>query len=417
LYGGKEPNVKKGSLLSIRKNDRIDAMKDITIIGAGLVGKSLALALAPLGYEITLLENQLENSRPNPAQDRPLSLSYASVQILKTLEIWPALAESSTPILEVHVSEQGRLGRMCFTANEMDVSALGYVVSFTKLQEILFEKISQARNIALIEVDNINSISQNDDYVTVNYSNQTLHTTLLLGADGALSDTRRLLNIPVTEKTSDSLALIGHIQVENPHQFRAYERFTKMGTIALLPLFSQNQYRFVWTLPEKKAMQLNSDDMRHTISNSFLNRIDITNFALENKFPLKTILANQMAQGRAAILGNAAHTFHPIAAQGFNLSLWEVAVLAELIDAKNIPLSPQILQDFAQAIAPNQKRVLDLTQHISTLFELPFLGHFRSLGLLGTELVSPLKKRIAHQLMGLSGKVPRLVLGEALFAQ
>lgn len=391
-------------------------MKDITIIGAGLVGKSLALALSPLGFEIALLESHLENSRANPSQDRPLSLSYASVEILRSIGIWPSLAETAVPIHEVHVSEQGRFGRMQFSAEEMQVPALGQVVSFSKLQDILFTKISEASNIELVEVTKLNSISQHADKIIVNYSNDAkISARLLLGADGTQSDTRNLLRIPITEKSSDSVALIGHIVAQDEHHFRAYERFTDMGTMALLPLFSKNHFRFVWTLSRGQAETLNPESMRAAFEKSFYNRIEIKDFVFESQFPLKTLLAKEMVKGRGAILGNAAHTFHPIAAQGFNLSLWEVAVLVDLISEcqfHNNPLTEKILQDFENAVSPNQNRVVDLTQNISTLFELPFLGSFRGLGMMTTEFLSPIKKRLARQLMGISGKVPKLVLSD-----
>ena len=366
-------------------------MKDITIIGAGLVGKSLALALAPLGYNIALFENHLENSRANPGQDRPLSLSYASVEILKALGIWPNLADSASPILEVRVSEQGRFGRLKFSAEEMKVQALGQVVSFSKLQEFLFTKVSEANNIELIELDKLQSIVQMKEYIHLNYyknSDALLQTKILIGADGTQSETRKLLNIPVTEKKSDCVALVGHIAARDEHHGIAYERFTEMGTMALLPLLSKKHYRFVWTLPEMNANKLSEESRRSIFEKSFNNRIEIADFSVELQFPLKTIIANEMVQGRGAILGNAAHTFHPIAAQGFNLSLWEVAVLVDLISEckmKGAELSDQVLKDFGNAVSPNQNRVIDLTNHISTLFELPFIGSLRSLGMLSTD--------------------------------
>lgn len=395
-------------------------MKDITIVGAGLVGKSLAVALAPLDLSITILENQPKNIKGDINQDRPLSLTHASVEILKALEIWPSLQNTAVPIKSVHVSEQSRFGTLCFSAEEMRVPALGYVVSYANLQDALYEAIIASENISIREIKSVEAISQYAEYVSVNFTEngpQEISSKLLIATDGEKSHSRDLLNIPVKKHPSDDVAMIGSLIIDGVHNNRAYERFTKEGTMALLPLANKNEYRFVWTLPKKIADNFTEKSIQEQFNQSFANRIAIKQLTKTAQFPLETIIAEQTVKNRAALLGNAAHAIYPLAAQGFNLSLREVADLAELIaDAvlSEQSLSSEILLKYATNTAPNQKRIIDITRQISVLFDLPLIGSLRGMGLLATSLIKPAKFQLARRLMGLAGKVPKLARGVSI---
>jgi len=404
---------------------------DIVLIGAGLVGTSLLVALKNQGMRIAVLENHLPDVTTNPKNDtRPLSLSYSSSVILQALNIWPELKDFACPIKSVHVSDAGAMGAIHFSAKEQGVFALGYVVSFGALQRLLYQHALEKEQIEIIPINELVSIQCESTGATVAVNTATgrreFNASLVIAADGAQSASRELLKIPTERSDRGDVALIAEIYLDGEHDYGAFERFTHEGTFALLPLFNRKRYRLVWSMQADIAnavSQWSDKKFKAHIEAVFSGRIPVIEKITRGKqFPLQTIIAKEQIRPGFVLLGNAAHTLYPVAAQGFNLGLRDVAVLAEiLVNARHTMESLgdlPVLNQYLEWRLSDQKRVLGLTDGISHLFglQIPLLKSVRGLGLLMTDLVLPIKKRLAKRLMGLGGRLPKLARGIGLGA-
>lgn len=402
---------------------------DVILIGAGLVGASLVVALQNQGLKVAVLETHLPDVTANPKKDtRPLSLSYSSSMILQTLNIWPELEKFACPIKSVHVSDAGALGAIHFSAREQHVSALGYVVPFGDLQHALYQRAAEQPNVDFIAITQLMAIrcEETGATVTVNAANgeREITASLVVAADGTHSTSRDLLKIPTERSDRGDVALAAEIYLNGEHEYAAFERFTREGTLALLPLFNRHRCRLVWSMHKDMARdvaQWGDEKFKEYIENSFAGRIPaIEKINRGGQFPLQTIIAKEQIRPGFVLLGNAAHTLYPVAAQGFNLGLRDVAVLAEtLVNARSQLESIgdlSVLQAYVEWRVSDQERVAGLTDSISHLFglQIPLLKPARGLGLLATDLILPIKKRLAKRLMGLGGRLPKLARGIGL---
>lgn len=401
---------------------------DIVIIGTGLVGTSLVVALQGAGLRVGVLETHVPIAGQSGGDGRPLSLAYGSQKILETLGIWRELAELAEPIQMVHVSEEKQLGTLCFRAGEERVAALGYVAPFEVVQEKLYQQAAQNQQVKFIPIQKVTGI-QNSAAKTV-LTVQTIEgekkitTELLIAADGAHSPTRELLGIAAVEKQQDDQALTMLLELTQPHQHSAYERFTHNGVIAVLPLKNPLRCRLVWTISGDFAQEVSAwsdNQLADYLRAAMHDRLGAWRIIERGKaYPLETVLAQEQIRPGVVLLGNAAHTIYPLAAQGFNLGLRDAATLAEVIieARKNNQMlgDESVLQSYVDWRSADQRWISGLTSGISQFFELhiPGLGPLRGLGLLVTDLIPPLKHRLARRLMGMAGKCPKLARGISL---
>lgn len=399
---------------------------DIIIVGAGLVGTSLAVALQNQGLRIAILEHHsLQKPHVLKEDKRPITISLGSYQILHTLGVWKELADEACPVSIVHISEQGVLGAVRFRADELSVPALGYVIPFSRLQEIFYQRAAVQKDVEIISINKIKSIQCSDENAVIHYvavdGEKKLGADLLVGADGTQSTVRRFLNISIKEENKNKIALVALLELEKPHHFTAYERFTSQGTLAILPLFRRHYCRLVWTMPEIKA-----DEIKQWADKEFQKAVqmifghylgNIKSAIQDNRYPLQLLLTKQQILPHFILIGNAAHTLYPLTAQGFNLGFRDVAVLSEVLTTAHREKKSlgdiRLLQNYERWCKTNQNLVIGLARSISGLFslELPLVNRLRGFGLLATELLLPIKKRLAKSAMGLAGRLPRLVRG------
>lgn len=378
---------------------------DIVIVGAGLIGASIALGLQNQPFSITMLETHVPDifAKTNP-DSRPLSLSYGSIGILKSWGVWHALEKEACPILSVHVSEKGKLGTIHFSANELRVPALGFVVPFEKLLPALFSKISTQN---IISIQSIQKIRCDHDGAKIdiktNSAERHIHADLLIAADGTHSTCRDLLSIETIEKNNQDQAIIYQLNLSEFHECVAYERFTKQGVLAVLPLSDKKAARLVWTISPRQFQYVKSWNEKETLcflQDVFEGRLSIVMATKTACFPLKTVLAKTQITPSAILLGNAARTIYPVAAQGFNLGLHDVATLCDiLIEAtaqkKNLD-DFSILKTFEAEARDYQKTILKITHQLAP----SGLSTLRGLGLLSMDMISPIKNNLAQYLMG-----------------
>lgn len=380
---------------------------DIAIVGCGLVGSSLAHALAQTDKKILLLDAK-PLLKLDASKTRPISLNYSSVCILKNLKLWEKLTPFATPIDTVHISEKGCFGAVRICANDYNIAALGQVLPLHHLYNNLIEALHQQANLTLLTPVAVEALKTLDNGMALTLSNQSRVTAdLVIGADGANSTVRNRLNIQTDTKTSAEKAIVATLTAT--HNNTAYERFTKDGIVALLPQ-ANNRCGLVWTTK-------NAEHLLHRSDAAFLETLQaqmgfklgqLTNISPRFAQDLQFTVAKEQTRPHCVLLGNAAHTFYPIAAQGFNLSLSDMAALVETIET-NKPLSA-----YEAWRNSYQSSIMQFTQSLAFVFGqdvLPIKAG-RQAGLAMLAKIPTLKHLLANFAMGTAGKTPKLALSE-----
>lgn len=389
---------------------------DLVIVGGGLVGLCAALALQKSAQNILLLEAaSLSQPETGGLNARSIALSYSSVQIFKALGVWPDLKKQAAPIRTIHISSQGRWGVSRLRADDYELDALGYVIESRLLAASLLEKVERCDNITLLNEARFESI-ENSGELRIGYSHQQQqfqqNAKLALIADGAGSSARASLGIE--HKTIDygQSAIITNVEFEKPLAGFAYERFTEQGPLAMLPL-SGNRYACVWTRePDQAAELMKADEATFiaALQQCFGFRMGFIDKTGERFcFELKRTQAEQLSQGRCVLVGNAANALHPVAGQGFNLALRDVATLYDLLDGRPVDTLDQaaigqLMASYEGNRKAEQRRVIRLGDGLVSLFsnELPLINHFRAGGLALLDQLPAMKAQVAMTGMGMS---------------
>lgn len=393
---------------------------DILIAGGGMVGASLALALAPQGWRIGIIEAVPPRADSQPSyDDRATALAWSSRRILEGLGVWGALVAEATPITQVHTSQRGRLGIARLRAEEFDQAALGYVVPNRVLGRKLSAALEVHDNVRWFCPARVADLAQDADGVTVSldaeHGSAQLQARLLVAADGARSGLRQRLGVEVREHDYGQRAVIVNLTPEIPHGGRAFERFTDDGPIALLPLGERCDV--VCTVAEDKVedvLALDDAAFQGYLERRFGERLGhLTRPGKRLSYPLRQVQAERQRVGRVLIAGNAAHSLHPVAGQGFNLSLRDVAALAEVLARVEDPGSEPALDTYLEARHADQRAIGRFTDTLLGVFALPgsLPAHARGLGLLALDLLPGLRQVFGRFTMGLTGKVPKLARG------
>ncbi|WP_353572228.1 2-octaprenyl-6-methoxyphenyl hydroxylase [Candidatus Albibeggiatoa sp. nov. BB20] len=397
---------------------------DIVVVGGGLVGASLAACLRHLPLKIAIIEAKPQTI-PAENDNRIIALNYVSRRIFEGMDIWQKIAPDAEPIKHIHVSNRGHFGIARLPHDLLNLPALGYVVRAKHIGKGLNVGLDSTNMIAPAQVI---QITTQDDSVTVEYQQQehihSLSTRLLIAADGANSQICQQLNIPIHSQNYDQTAIVTNISVDKPHQNIAYERFTDTGPIALLPI-AEKQYSLVWTVKHETVdsiQQLDEAGFLHTIQQQFGWRAGRF-IASEPRFafPLSLSYSEHLTTQRTIIMGNAAHTLHPVAGQGFNLGLRDVASLAEVINKAwehgqlDVGLG-SVLQTYESYQTEDQKAVTWLTDGLVQVFSNNFmpLAAARNLGLLSLDALPPVKKYLMRQMTGLNSYPSRLARGRKM---
>jgi 2-octaprenyl-6-methoxyphenol hydroxylase len=349
--------------------------------------------------------------------------------IYEGIGLWPRLAAEAEAVTQVHVSERGRFGVTRINAAEQGVDALGHVVPNRLLGRVLNEGMQAAAGrsaMTLFCPAKVEAITPGLDHVALNLSGAApgrITARLLVGADGAGSRVRDALNIGVRERDYHQSALVANLTPERRHGGTAYERFTPDGPIALLPI-GETRCALIWTLPAARAealLALDDAAFLERLHTGFGHRVGyFTKVGKRQAYPLKRRLALASYRGRGVLIGNAAHSLHPVAGQGFNLGMRDVAVLAELLADAMVtgsdPGAQALLARYAEWRRKDQANVSGFTDWLVRIFSnrVPVLATGRALALTGLGAMPPAKRRFARARMGLSGHSPRLVRGMTL---
>jgi len=403
---------------------------DIIIAGGGMVGASLARALAPLGLRVAVVEPVEPGAASQPSfDDRSTALSRASQRAFTAMGLWPAIAETATPIRAIHVSDRGSFGLCRIEAAEQGVEALGYVVVNRVLGQTLFASLAAEGGPQLYRPARIAAVTQTDESVTATVAREDggreerLEAALLVAADGARSAVRDAVGIGMRERPYDQVAITGNLATSSPHDNVAYERFTTDGPVALLP-FSEGRSAFVWTLSPAEAERvtaLDDDAFLTEFQAAFGWRLGrLSRVGRRVAYPLSLTRAERLHAGRVVAVGNAAHGLHPVAGQGYNLGMRDVAALADLVAEAvaegDDPGSPALLARYADWRRGDQRKVVGFTDGLVRLFgsERETARAARGIGMLGLDIIPGAKRAFARHTMGLAGRLPRLSRGVPL---
>ncbi|QNW93928.1 2-octaprenyl-6-methoxyphenyl hydroxylase [Acinetobacter seifertii] len=398
--------------------------QQVIIVGGGMVGLSLSLMLAKANIAVKLLEAVKypnyddQNVAPyhSSFDARNTALSRRSVQIYQKLGLWDALQQHATPILQVHITEQGSFGKARLVAEQEKVESFGQVIENAWLGRVLLTQVRQQPLIELIDSVQVTALTQDAEQVHIEAQRGDellkLESKLLIAADGRDSFCRQATGVGVDVHDYDQVAIVTTVQTSKPHEQVGFERFSALGPLALLPLPGEYRRSVVW--PVKKGTEdewLGEENDQH-----FLSALQQTYGDRAGKFektgkrfsyPLSQVLAHKQAVGRVILMGNAAHTIHPVAGQGFNLCLRDADVLLrylvnQLSTSDDIG-NPDNLLAYEQARLSDQQRVIKFCDTVVRGFsnQNPLLKLIRNTGLIAFDVIPGVKPLVANYAMGL----------------
>lgn len=391
-----------------------DYQVDIVIIGGGLNGAAMLRALAPTGLRIMLVDGHdySKSQSSDDADSRSLTLSTASMRILRSLGVWSEIESAVAPIHKIHVSEQKRFGSACLEGSVQD--PLGYVIPIQDLVRVLYQAVDRQ---ALLVPASVIAFDPEQRVATVQSGEKryTVQAALFVAADGSQSSMRSLCQLPVTVKEYGQHALVTNLSLARAQQGIAYERFTTTGPLALLPT-GRKRMGLVWSVSPTEAERLlalsDHEFIQHLIR-VFGYRVGrIEHVGRRMTYPLRQMLMPDSVCGSVVFIGNAAHTLHPVAGQGFNLGLRDVAMLAQMITQIGLA-DPTLLERYQAARQHDQKAIAHLTDGLIKLYSHSNIGvkMARQFGVLILDNNRLLKRVLARYASGLAGVVPDLVCG------
>jgi 2-octaprenyl-6-methoxyphenol hydroxylase len=411
-------------------NASVEKRYDMAIIGGGLVGASLACALEPLGLKIALLEAVPVKAASQPSyDDRTLALSASSCKILQGLGTWPALAANATPIREIQVREFQRPGRVIMEPSELGLDRFGHVVEARVFGAAIMDQVSRIGTLDFLCPVTITRIACDGPSTRIEYARDgdkhLIETDLLVGADGANSFVRETLGIETERHDYRQTAVICNITPEQDHQGRAFECFTPTGPFAVMP-HVEGRCGLIWCVSTEQAdemMELPDHEFLRRAQQRFGNHLGrFLKMGQRSRYPLRLVRALEDIRPGVVILGNAAHAIHPVGAQGFNLGLRDVAVLAELlwIESRKGQAAEfgnmSLLSRYSNWRKQDQSETIAYSDGLARFFSnpSPWAAATRTAGMLAHAFIPSLRRQLAVRAMGFRGHIPRLAMGESL---
>ena len=403
---------------------------DIAIVGGGLGGTTLALALAQAGHTVALIEPKTESIRKNARFDgRSYAIALASKRMLSAIGLWDALADSAQPMLEIKVTD-GRAGEgpspffMHFDHAEIEDGPMGFMIEDRHLRRALLDAVKGEANIQSLTGRSVTGQEVNAASITLTLDDATtLSAKLVVGADGRTSGTAQRAGIGRTEWGYDQTALVCAIAHEKPHNGIAHQFFMPPGPLAILPL-TDNRSSIVWSETSDDAARINAlpdadylDHLRPRFG-SFLGEISLAGKRFT--YPLGLSLAKSLVAPRVALVADAAHGVHPIAGQGLNAGLRDVAALTEVLtDAKRRGEdigSETVLAAYQQWRRFDTATLAMATDGFNRLFsnDNPLLRFARDIGMGAVQAIPALRRGFIREAAGLTGDVPKLMSGRPL---
>ena len=397
---------------------------DVVIVGGGLVGASLAIALDRLGLDVGLVEATPGGALPAVFDQRNLSFAAATVNALTALGVMQRLGNPGGPIRRIHVSRAGDFGRVVMRAEDYGREAFGQVVVARDFGDALEARLGELQHLTRYRPARFVGLGAGSDgyrevVIAEADGERRLRARLVVGADGTRSAVREALGIEVTEHDYAQTLFVARVRAAKAPDGSAYERFTDTGPTALLPR-GDRHYGVVHGVARDQADAVLALDER-----AWLARLQdavgwragrLLESGPRSAYPLIQVLARKLVGERALLLGNAAQTIHPLGAQGFNLGLRDALTLAELIaDGAVDPGADALLQAYVQRRGPDREQTLAFSDGLARLTSnaSPLMRPLRSLGLVAAAQAAPLQSFLVGGAMGFRGQVPEVCRSEA----
>lgn len=380
---------------------------DVVIIGGGMAGASCALGLKQSNKQLSIAvieANEVSADYHPSFDDRSIALAQQSVQYLKSINAFDCQAPFTAAIKKVTVSDRGHFGKTHIDCQEYGHDALGYVVEVNPFGRSLHQQLTRT-DVSLFCPDTVAKLEYQSDFANITLSSgEQLSAKLVVIADGAHSQSRKLANIEFNTRTYQQAAIIANIEVAGGHHHHAFERFTEHGPMALLPM-SNNRYSLVWCMePEQieHTMALEDDAFLAALQKAFgYCGGAFSKVGMRASYPLVYGKAESLSSHRTVLIGNAGHAIHPIAGQGFNLGLRDVQLLCDMANRSDLG-DYAFTRCYSQTRSKDITTVMTLTDSLVRLFSNSsrLLAFGRSIGLFSMDLFSSLKTPLAKQLMG-----------------
>ncbi len=394
--------------------------RSVLVVGGGLVGASLAIALDAAGVAVTLVEASAPRVGSQPSYDeRNLALANASVNGLRSIGVWPHAQAQATPIRQVRVSRAGDFGSTRIDAQRQGVAALGWTLPARELGAALLQRLDACTRLTRLAPATLAALEPLADgwraHVRAADGERQIDSALLVGADGTESSVRATLGIAAERHDYRQTLFVCTVTPEHDHAQRAFERFSDDGPVALLPL-AGHRCGLVLTVPAADAERVAAlDDSAYLALAQQRFGWALGRLARPGRrypYAVQRVVAESLIARRAVLVGNAAQTIHPIGAQGFNLGLRDALTLAEMIaPAANVGAT-DLLQHYAARRAPDRDGTMAVSHGLVQLACLhqPLLAPLRSLALLACDRLPPLQRALARRGMGFRDEPPRAVL-------
>ncbi|MGF1789298.1 FAD-dependent 2-octaprenylphenol hydroxylase [Photobacterium profundum] len=392
---------------------------DVAIIGGGMVGLTLAAALAETELRVAVIEGQLPDPELTSLPDvRVSALSRASERILRRVGAWQGIeSRRFSPYNRMEVWEQDSFAKIQFDAERLSQPDLGHIVENRVIQLSLLDRIKQLNNVTLMAPERCQNIAfgESEAWLTME-SGKSLTAKLVVGADGANSWVRRQLDIPLTHWDYGHSAIVANIRCAEAHDKTARQVFRPQGPLAFLPLAESDLCSIVWSVAPEEAEQLcglSDSEFNKSLTAAFDNRLGLCKVeGLRQAFPLKMRYARDFVRERVALVGDAAHTIHPLAGQGVNLGLLDAASLAQ--ELKALWLQEQDIGQKSNLRHYERWRKAEAAKMITTMqgFRDLFDGSnpakklVRDLGMLFADKAPGVKDEFMRRALGLSGELP-----------
>lgn len=382
---------------------------DLIIVGGGLVGRSIAAALRSSSLKIALID-AVKEEKYDP---RLIALNHGSICFLQKCGLWPSIESASASIEEVHVSKKGSFGSTRLLAKDIELEALGYVAPAAAINLALAKALENSQGCYQeLRPAKVTAIRQHQEGATLTIQeaelSREISASVIIAADGTHSSLRQLLNFETKVVDYEQSALVTTSFLERSHQHKAYERFLDEGALAMLPLKEDEAGRMrvatIWTAATatiERLKQMDEASFVAELQKTFGYRLGrLKGISERHVFPLHFYQVKNPVKDSVVLIGNAAHTLHPVAAQGLNLALYEINELTQLI-LKNAAAQQPLLQGLAaNLIQGRQKTNLLFSHYLTPLFASKFVGTawLRQLGLVALDLCKPLKNHLSRVL-------------------
>ncbi|MBT5433675.1 MAG: UbiH/UbiF/VisC/COQ6 family ubiquinone biosynthesis hydroxylase [Alphaproteobacteria bacterium] len=398
---------------------------DIAIVGGGLNGLTTALALAQAGFDVVVVERaDPAKQREDSFDGRVSSIAYSSKLVLDALGAWEAMTAHAEPILEIRVSDGDAPLFLHYDHADLGDEPLGWILENRYIRRALDAALATTPGVRVLAPAEVAGMTRDSDGVTLTMTDgAALDAKLAVACDGAMSPLRAIARIGHFYHAYGQSGIVCNVRHERRHRGIAHERFLPSGPFAILPV-PGNMASLVWTEKDdiaRRVVELDRVDILEEINwrfGDFLGDLELAGPVWS--YPLRLVLADRYTDSRLALLGDAAHAIHPIAGQGYNLGIRDVAVLAEVLaDGRKLGLEPgdaSLLERYARWRRTDMMTLVSVCDSLNCLFSnaIPPVVLARDLGLAAVNQIPPLKRLLMRHAMGTVGKLPRLMRGEEL---